>query len=193
MTTGDQYKKLLEASYLTDKDKIKAKAKEAGFKYDKNISTDENKVFKNRFTKDPLITMRGTTNLKDVGTDIMLGLGLEKYTNRFKDANKFVDKVKNKYGDKPLTGIGHSLGGSLIEDTNKNNRFDKVITLDKGVGLNGLFKTTNKNQVDVRARTDPVSLLSLTQNSNTKTIPNTIHLNPLYSHDLKHISRLNTI
>jgi len=49
----------------------------------------------------------------------------------------------------------------------KNN---KVITLDKGVGLSGIGKTIGKNQTDIRTSNDPVSLLSNTQKNLGKKI-----------------------
>ena len=47
-----------------------------------------------------------------------------------------MDDVKNKYKNKFITTVGHSLGGSLAEHVGGN----KILTVNNGVGIGGLFK-----------------------------------------------------
>ena len=120
-------------------------------------------------------------------TNALLATGLEGFSTRFRDAKKVMEDVKTKYG-KPVTTYGHSLGGSLAEYAGGN----KVITVDKGVGLGGIGKKIRSQQTDIRAGGDIVSALRNTQSGGRKVvIKNTNYLNPLKSHDYRLISRSN--
>ena len=68
------------------------------------------------------------------------------------------------------------MGGSLAEYAGGN----KVITVDKGVGLGGIGKKIRSQQTDIRAGGDIVSALRNTQSGGRKVvIKNTNYLNPL--------------
>ena len=43
------------------------------------------------------MSVAGTHNLRDVGTDFMLGIGKLISTSRYKEAKSTIDKAKNKY------------------------------------------------------------------------------------------------
>ena len=167
-------------------------AREAGAKYglrlDDSLSNAQQKVYVDRRNR-PTITYTGTRTLGDWGTDILLGLGLEKYSTRFRQAKELADKVKQKYS-KPATIIGHSLGGSLAEYA--GGKGNKVITLDKGVGLSGIGKTIGKNQTDIRTSNDIVSLLSNTQKNIGKkiTIKDKKNFNLLGTHAYSKLDKL---
>ena len=87
--------------------------------------------------------------------------------------------------------LGDSLGGSLAESVSK--KVDKVITHNKGVGLFGIGKKINKNQTDIRASNDLVSLLSKTQSGGKKSVINGTKgiINPLKSHDYRNLDKIN--
>jgi hypothetical protein len=167
-------------------------AREAGNKYgmrlDDSLSTAENKVYVDRKGR-PTISYTGTRKISDWGTDLLLGLGLEKYSTRFRGAKDLAEKVRQKY-NKPLTIIGHSLGGSLAEYA--GGKGDKVITVDKGVGLSGIGKTIGKNQTDIRTSNDPVSLLSNTQKNVGKkiVIKDKNNFNLLDAHNYRYLDKL---
>jgi hypothetical protein len=178
-----QLSSLINASYQGTNAGAKTAEKE-GFKMDSALSNRKHKVFTDA-ENNPHVVFTGTRTLGDVITDGALAVGLGRFTNRFQDSKKLVQKVKNKY-NKPVTASGHSLGGSLAEYSGA----DKIITLDKGAGLGDIGRKIKKNQTDIRTGTDPVSLLSLTQTGGKHiTIPKTNYANLLYSHDKSHLTK----
>lgn len=184
-----EVKDLLQASY-----KRNGEAENIGKKYnlklDHSLSNAEHKVFIDD-KGNPDVVFTGSRKGADVLTDIALGIGLGGLTPRFQNSTALIDKVKQKYKNKPLSVLGHSLGGSLAESV--SNKVDKVITLDKGVGLFGIGKKINKNQTDIRASNDLVSLLSKTQSGGKKSVINGTKgiINPLKSHDYRNLSNIN--
>ena len=162
--------------------------RQLGYKMDRDLSNRKQKVFVDENNK-PIVAYTGTRTAADWLTDGALAVGLGGFTQRFRESKSVADKARLKYGQ-PLTIVGDSLGGSLAEHSARKN--DKVITVDKGVGIDGLFKKIGKNQTDIRSANDPVSLLSLTQNAKRLTIPKTSHIiSPLQSHDYRNVLRIN--
>jgi hypothetical protein len=150
---------LLKAFYQRNK---KAD-KKAGDRFTLNhtLSNGEHKVFMDGSNSDaPVISFTGNHKGSDLVTDAALLLGLERFTPRFKRDARFVKKVKSQFADKILTLVGHSLGGSLASANAR--QADKVVTLDKGVGLSGLFSKSNRNKTSIRGATDIVSGLAIT-------------------------------
>jgi len=179
---------LLQASYSRN-----TPAREIGNKYgmrlDDSLSNAEQKVWVDRKNR-PTIAYTGTRRVSDWGTNLLLATGLQGLSSRFRGAKELVEKVKQKYSA-PATIIGHSLGGSLAEYAGGKN--NKVITLDKGVGLSGIGKTISKNQTDIRTSNDPVSLLSNTQKNLGKkiTIKDKYDYNLLGAHNYSKLNKLN--
>ena len=56
--------------------------------------------------------LKGKNKWRDLGADILVGLGLQDYGNRFKKSVRVADKAIAKYGRDNVTLTGHSLGGS---------------------------------------------------------------------------------
>jgi D-alanyl-D-alanine carboxypeptidase len=111
-----------------------------------------------------------------------------KNTTRFDQSKKLMDNVKSKYQNKYITTAGHSLGGSLAESVGG----DKVVTVNKGAGIDNLLKKRKSNQTDIRAGGDLVSALSTAQSGGRMiTVKNTNYINPLVSHDSNVIKNLN--
>ena len=186
------YRNLIEASYKEKNNEADSIGQKMGYKLDRDLSNAEHKVFIDKDNK-PTVAFRGTkpTKIKDLLTDAAIAVGLGRFTPRFRESARLMDKVNKKYGAKS-TVIGHSLGGSLAEHV--GSKSNKVITLDKGTGIGGILKKTNSNQTDIRSSLDPFSALSIGQSGGKKiTINNTKglkYLNPLLSHDVKQISKL---
>jgi len=134
-----------------------------GYKYDNDLSSNDSKVFTDADGK-PHIVHRGTNKmrLQDLRSDIMLGLGLQKYDNRFKEAKHTTQLVRDKYNQEPDV-FGHSLGGALAE---KSGSKGNITTYNKGAGLGDIGKMIPKNQTDIRATRDPVSIISNLQKYN---------------------------
>jgi hypothetical protein len=172
----DEVKDIILASYSRTGDAEKI-GKKYGLTLDKSLSTANQKVYYDR-EKNPSVVFRGSKNENDLMTDILLGAGLEKYSTRFRDSKNLIDDVRKKYNNKPVTTLGHSLGGSLAEFSGG----DKVITVNKGVGPSGINKEINNNQTDIRTNNDIVSLLSKTQSGGKKITIKTNEKNPLREH-----------
>jgi hypothetical protein len=178
----------LEASYSRN-----TPAREIGTKYglklDDSLSNAEHKVYVDK-DNNPTVAFTGSRKVGDWGTNLLLGLGLEKYSTRFRDSKKLMDNVRNKY-HKPATILGHSLAGRLTEYVGNKN--DKLITVDKAVGFGGIGKTIPKNQTDIRASNDIVSLLNNTQHNKGKkiVIKDKTNLNILKAHDYRKLEKLN--
>lgn len=178
-------KNILKASYQKP-DEARETLKIAGYTQDPALSSQKAQVFLDK-EKNPFIAYRGTelgrtkkTALADIGTDLMIGAGLGKYTKQYKDTVKLRKQVQEKYG-KPITAIGHSKGGWQSEMSGA----DKVITYNKAVGLADIAKTIPKSQTDIRSKSDIVSLPSLTQKHKGIFKQKGFSLNPLKSHSLK--------
>ena len=151
-------KKILEASYL-NQNEASQKLNGMGYSYDPQLSTNESKVFISP-SGVPNIAFRGSKRVSDfLGSDVKLGLGLEKYDKRFQEAQHLTKLVEDKY-KKPVNVWGHSLGGSLAE---KSGAHGKIVTYNKGAGIGDIGRTIPQNQTDYRNKNDIVSLLSLTQ------------------------------
>jgi hypothetical protein len=183
----DKIKDLIAGSYQRN-----TAAREAGNKYglrlDDSLSNAEHKVYVDRRNR-PTVAFAGTRKIGDWGTDLLLGLGLEKYSTRFRDSKKLMEDVRKKYSA-PATIVSHSLGASLSEYAGGKN--DKIITVDKGVGLSGIGKTIGKNQIDIRTSNDPVSLLSNTQKNLGKkiVIKDKKNFNLLDAHNYRYLDKL---
>jgi hypothetical protein len=143
---------LLGAGYQ-DK-KAETKLEEEGFAKVDKFTNANHTVYLDK-ERNPYIIHRGTSTLNDFVTDAFLFTGLEKYHPRFREAKRLTNKVRQEF-DKPVTVVGHSLGGSLAEESGG----DHIITVNKGVGLGGIGKIIPENQVDLRRRGDLVSALS---------------------------------
>lgn len=130
-----------------------------GLKLDPVLSNREHKVFVDPNTNNSSVVFTGTRKPKDLVTDAALLFGLGKYTKRFKDSEKLIKDVRNKYSNGLIQTSGDSLGGTLAGYV----KADSKITFNKGTGLGDIGKKIGKNQIDIRTKYDPVSLLSKTQ------------------------------
>lgn len=169
-------KTIFQASYYKPKQSAK-ELEDIGFIQDPTMTTNEAKVFYNPSTKEAHIAHRGTTTLKDIGTDIQLTMG---YTpKRLTEARRLTKAVKEKY-NAPVSAYGTSMGGYLAEKSGA----DKVYTYNKAVAPQDILKRTKKNQTDYRTSTDIVSLPSILQ-GRKKTIKTTF-VNPIAAHTVKY-------
>ena len=182
---SNEVKDLIEASYSRTGNAEKL-GKKYGLTLDKSLSNANHKVYFDK-EKNPSVIFRGSKNENDLMTDGLLAVGLEKYSTRFRDSKNLINDVKKKYNNKPITSIGHSLGGSLAEYSGG----DKIIAVNKGVGLSGIGKEISNKQTDIRSRNDIVSVLSKTQNGGRKIILKTNNISPLAEHSHKNLDKLN--
>ena len=186
---GTQLKDILEASYQPNREATNTLEKR-GYKLDPTLSTREQKVFIDD-EGNPNIAFRGTNtkSIRDIGSDILLGLGLSKYDPRQKQSNALVEQVRSKYGKDPNL-FGHSLGGALAEKSGKETgNTGKVITYNKGASPSDMFQINPSNQTDIRTKNDPVSFLSMFQRGNKQEIKGRKDL--LKTHSLNPLKHLN--
>lgn len=163
-------KDILTASYQDQRTAEQTLAKR-GYKYDTELSNNENKVFFNPDTQQSHIAYRGSVRAKDWIGNIRLGLGFND-----PDIERRVDlagKVKEKYGTAPTT-YGHSRAG-LISERAGEKYGGKSYTYNKAVDPSDILKKIRKDQTDYRKKGDIVSLPSYFQTGGkkiTKTDPN---------------------
>ena len=177
----------LRNSY-SDRDSQKKAFVKQGFVFDSDLSDNEKQVYYNPKDKKLLYTVKGTNpfNLRDIGTDIYLGLGKLKDTNRFKEAQSTFNKAKQKYNPKESVLAGHSLGGMVQYIGGKN---DKVYTLDKGATIG---QKTRSNETAYRTQGDLVSAFN-SKSTRMKTLKNPnwktgiIPLDAYRAHDVDNI------
>ena len=148
--------KVLKRSYA-NKDEQRKGFHEDGddYDFDDGLSNDNQQVYYDKKKKKLLVSVAGTHNLKDVGTDVYLAMGHLKDTNRYKEAENVLNKAKVKYGVDSATVVGHSLGGGVSQYIASSK--DKVYTLDKGATIG---QKTRSNENAYRTSGDAVSLLN---------------------------------
>lgn len=155
--------KVLKNSYAS-KDKQKSAYK--NYVYDEGLSNGNQQVYFNPKNKKLLLSVTGTHNLSDWGTDAYLAAGKLKDTNRYKEADSILKKAKSKYNVNEATVAGHSLGGGIGQYIAGSN--DKVFTLDKGATIG---QKTRANENAYRSSGDVVSLLNA-NSTRMKTLKN---------------------
>ena len=124
------------------------------YKLDKELSNHNQQVYYNPDHKKLVVSVAGTHNLRDWGTDIFLGAGKLKDTNWYKEAKSIYDKAKNKYNPLQSSAIGHSLGGTIANYIASGN--DKAYGLDSGYTIG---QTSRNNSKQFRSSGDVVSAL----------------------------------
>ena len=136
-------KQILKASYKNQK-KAKNDLENLRYKYDSNLSSNDAKVFTDADGK-PHIVHRSThkMRLQDLKSDVMLGLGLQNYDKRLREAKHTTKFVRDKYNKEPDV-FGHSLGGALAE---KSESKENITTYNKAAGLGDIGKTIPKTIV----------------------------------------------
>lgn len=172
-------KELLQASYKSQR-QAKEMLEKKGYTYDPDLSSMTDKVFLDP-QGNPVVVHRGSVRVSDwLGSNLPLAVGLESISPRFKKSKEVVKQVKQKYEGRPLTSVGHSLGGSLAEKAGA----DRAITYQKGTGLFDVARQVKPSQIDIRSRFDLPSALSSYQTGG-KRIQLDGSLNPLSTHSVE--------
>ena len=137
----------IKNSYASEKDQSKF-GKDCGYEYDKDLSNDNQQVYYNPESNHLLMSVSGTHNVSDIGTDLkMMGSGI-KSTDRYKQAEMTLGKAKAKYNPSSSTGIGHSLGGAVVSNLN----LDQKVTYNKA--HTNPFTKTGKSETHLRTYGD---------------------------------------
>ena len=86
-----------------------------GYKYDPELSTEQEAVYHNPQEKKVHVSHRGSTTARDwAESDMQILTGTEDIGGRFAEAENKIIEVRNKYPDHVIEGSGHSLGGSVV-------------------------------------------------------------------------------
>lgn len=150
-------KELLNIGYLKNKKDEQQRLQNLGMVKDTSLSQKKDKVYVDKNGKAHVV-YKGTdpTDIRDLGTDAAILVGLGRFTPRFRNAKKLAKRVKEKYGKENTVAYGHSLGGSLATESDLNER----VTYNKGVGIGGIGKQMRRGQIDYRNDGDVLSVLS---------------------------------
>jgi len=183
--TQEYTSQFLKASYLPQKDAQKLMSK-YGYSYDPKLSRMDTKVFISPEGK-PVIAHRGSKRITDWMDDALLGVGLGKYTHRYKNAQRVTKRAEEKYNNN-ADSLGHSLGGWLSE---KSGNKGDIITYNKAVGYGDIGQHNKSNQIDYRTQGDLVSMLAPTQTGGTLTTIKNVHLfsNALNAHNTENLNK----
>ena len=128
----DITKEIAKAVYTNDIPK--------GFNIDESLSNRREKVYKK--DNDVYLAFRGTMlntkdAIRDLGTDTLVGLGLEPLGSRFKKGLRTANKVKEKYSDNNIQLVGHSLGGNIANYVSSKTGL-KGNAFNSGFGLSSV-------------------------------------------------------
>lgn len=182
----------LKNSYKKTDDSAKDMIR-TGYIQDPTLSNHNQQVYYNSKDKKLLVSVAGTHNLSDWGTDLWLGAGGLKNTNRYKEADSILKKAKEKY--KPIAGnttvIGHSLGSTIGSGIASKAGGDKFIGLDGGYTI-GQKTTNNPNFQSYRTKGDIVSGLASGAKHMT-TLKNTIPSTGIRPLDVLNAHNINQI
>jgi len=131
--------------------------KDCGYDYDQDLSNDNQQVYFNKDKKHLMFSVTGTHNASDIGTDLKMMVSKDgvKNTDRYREARDTLNKAKNKYNPSSTTGIGHSLGGTIISNL---DGIDTKTTMNKA--HTNPFTKTPGNETHIRTYGDAVSFLS---------------------------------
>jgi hypothetical protein len=144
---------VIKSSYKSAKDQ-KKEMKKYGYIRDKKLSNHNEQIYYNPTDREMLMTVAGTHNLADWGTNLYLAAGKLKQTNRYKEADKVLKEAKKKYHPKETIVSGHSMGSAISGYI--ASKEDHVVTLD---GAYTIGQKTRSNNTHYRTKGDVVSLL----------------------------------
>lgn len=180
--------KLLNESYKS-KDKTAANIDDRYY-LDPELSTDKTKVYVDKNTNDITMVNRGTSDFKDVMTDAKMLFGYN--DKRFNEPKEILGKVKQKYTDKNIDLLGHSLGAKIAETLGDDPRVKNVITLNKPTTPKDLIQKSkiNSKQYDIRTTGDLVSVLQPFQTGQNDIVISSETKNPYTEHKIDTLDRL---
>ncbi len=159
------------------------------YEVDKSLSGQRVQVYYNPLIKKAIVVHRGTASIQDWGTNLWMAFGIK--GKRYNQAKKIQNAAEAKYGKKNVITMGHSQGGRWAELLGRDT--GEVITLNKPtLPLDILTRDkVPKNQTDVKASRDPVSLLRRYQSgSKAEYIKSNLISNPLTEHSPDVMDRL---
>ena len=150
--SSDQVGQFIEASY-----KKKREAQNIdGYKLDQELSTKRSKVYYDPKTNKSIHVIAGTDRASDWANNLLIPLGLHKYSDRYKKAENTQKKAIEKYGKDNTALITHSQSGNIAENLTK-----KGLTGKDNITLNpAIIGKHDPNLQVIRSDKDIVSSLT---------------------------------
>jgi hypothetical protein len=180
MPTKNDARKAANATYKNTTSQADAPT---GYTLDSRLSDKRAKLCVHSQNSDVITAHRGTKGLSDVWTDTTAVIGGKRKQNkRFRHAQAVTNRVRTEHPNAHITAVGHSLGGTLAQDTKGS---DKQITFNKGTSLQDVaYKRRAKSQTDYRKTGDVVSVLTHLQRGENKVKRSGKWKNPFRAHTL---------
>lgn len=173
---GPIYASLAKASYAFEFDKQAPIP--VGYHVDRDLSDVNRTVFTQNGKA--IVAFRGTDvlNWKDLAADVMLAIGFEGFSTRFRDSVDTTNLAIEKYGKNNVTVTGHSLGGTQALFVNGKTGA-KAVAFNPGASIPqamyGVVSNTVESVFDAKlgdnsyiwtSGIDPISSLSHFENAN---------------------------
>ena len=186
-----KYARLANASYYFKrqafvKEFLKEMKETKDFQLDKEFSNEEVSTFVNLKTREVVVAYRGTSNIKDVGTDLMVLTSTERLSFRVRSSLKLMEQVLRKYTNFKVKSTGHSLG-SLLSRIVSNSFGLESHNYNPAESIHGSFIKQNEMTFNYRTHYDAVSILAKdtirvpTKVGNEATLESVHRLNNFYN------------
>ena len=194
-----KYSRLANASYYyhnqSKNQQSFSKMRETqGFQLDKQLSNKEASVFVNQTTSEVVVAYRGTSSIKDVGTDLMVLSSTTFLSRRVRSSLKLMEKVLRKYRGFKVSSTGHSLG-SFLSRVSANSFGLESHNFNSAESIHGTFQEQNVLTFNYRTHYDAVSILSknskrvFTKIGNESTLESVHRLNNFYDDNAKRVMK----
>ena len=186
-----KYSRLANASYYFKRqsyvrDFLNEMRETRGFQIDKELSNEEVSVFVNRITNEVVVSYRGTSSIKDVGTDLMVLTSTERLSFRVRSSLELMERVLREYQGFTIKSTGHSLGGFLSRIVSNSFGLESH-NFNSAESIHGSFIEQNAMTMNYRTHYDAVSILSKdsirvsTKIGNEATLESVHRLNNFYN------------
>jgi len=129
------------------------------FVLDPELSNEEVSTFVNTFTQEVVIAFRGTSTIKDIGTDLLVLTSTERLSFRLKSSLKLMEKVLRKYTGFKVVSTGHSLGSTLSRIVANTFNLENH-NFNPAESIHGSFIKQNEMTFNYRTHYDAVSILA---------------------------------
>ncbi len=130
-----------------------------GFVLDPELSNDEVSTFINISTQEVVVAYRGTSSIKDVGTDLMVLTSTERLSFRVRSSLKLMEKVLRKYTGFKVVSTGHSLAGFLSRIVSNTFGLESH-NFNPAESIHGSFIKQSEKTFNYRTHYDAVSILA---------------------------------
>jgi hypothetical protein len=174
---GHQVNKFVEASYknLDDANEVD------GYVLDRDLSTKNNKVYRDPNTGKVVIANAGTSSLGDWWNNKNILFGNYSKTKRYKEVEDIQKRAIQKYGKENIMNVGHSQSGEALRIMKERQLLGEAVAVNPAI----IGKPTGDIDV-IRSNRDVVSFLTPTNEKDT--VIQAQSFNPLTEHSSNIIS-----